>query len=166
MSGDGGGTLAPTGWRAPLLLAVLGALVGLLVANSVTGLPQLPWTAIPTLLLLAFAEAFTAGRTARRIRRVPGTEPMEPLSAARLLALAKASALFASTAGGFFAGMGLSFSSRLELSSYREDMLTALGTAGAAGLLLAAALYLEYACRVPDDGEDGEDGEDDTQGLA
>ena len=46
MSGDGGGTLSPTGWRIPLLLAVFGTLIGLLVANSVTGLPLLPWSAI------------------------------------------------------------------------------------------------------------------------
>ena len=163
MSGEGGGTLSPTGWRVPSLLVVFGALIGLLVANSVSGPPLMPWSAIPTLLLLAFAEAFTAGRTARRIRREPGTEPIEPLSAARLVALAKASALFASLATGFFAGMALSVSDRLELPSHREVFLTALGTAFAAGLLLAAALYLEYACRVP---EDDDEDRDDTPGPA
>lgn len=164
MSGEGGGTLTPTGWRVPSLLVVFGALAGLVVANSVSGLPLMPWSAIPTLLLLAFAEAFTAGRTARRIHRAPGTEPIEPLSAARLVALAKASALFASLAMGFFAGIALSVSDRLELPSHREVFLTALGTALAAGLLLAAALYLEYACRVPED--DGDEDRDDTPGLA
>ena len=157
MSDDGGGTLSPTGWRVPSVLAALGALVGLFVANSVSGLPLMPWSAIPTLLLLAFAEAYTAGRTARRIRREPGTEPIEPLSAARLLALAKASALFASIAAGFFAGMALSITERLDLPTHREVFLITLGTALAAGLLLAAALYLEHACRVPDDGEDDTD---------
>lgn len=157
MSDDGGGTLSPTGWRVPSVLAALGALVGLFVANSMSGLPLMPWSAIPTLLLLAFAEAYTAGRTARRIRREPGTEPIEPLSAARLLALAKASALFASIAAGFFAGMALSITERLDLPTHREVFLITLGTALAAGLLLAAALYLEHACRVPDDGEDDTD---------
>ncbi|SIO90423.1 DUF3180 domain-containing protein [Nocardiopsis sp. JB363] len=157
MSDDGGGTLSPTGWRVPSVLAALGALVGLFVANSMSGLPLMPWSAIPTLLLLAFAEAYTAGRTARRIRRDPGTEPIEPLSAARLLALAKASALFASIAAGFFAGMALSITERLDLPTHREVFLITLGTALAAGLLLAAALYLEHACRVPDDGEDDTD---------
>lgn len=160
MSGDGGGTLSPTGWRVPSVLAALGALAGLFVANSLSGLPLIPWSAIPTLLLLAFAESYTAGRTARRIRREPGTEPIEPLSAARLLALAKASALFASIAAGFFAGMALSITERLDLPTHREAFLVSLGTALAAGLLLAAALYLEHACRVPDD--DGEDDTDDT----
>ncbi len=163
MSDDGRGTLTPTGWRVPSLLVLLGALSGLLVANTVNGLPLMPWSAIPTLLLLALAEAFTAGRTARRIRRAPGTEPIEPLSAARLVALAKASALFASLAAGYFAGTALSVSGRLELPSHREVFLTALGTAFAAGLLLAAALYLEFACRVP---EDDDQDEDDAAGPA
>ncbi|MBR8742022.1 DUF3180 domain-containing protein [Nocardiopsis sp. MG754419] len=164
MSGDGGGTLSPTGWRVPSALAASGAVVGLFVANSVSGLPLIPWSAIPTLLLLAAAEAFTAGRTARRIRRAPGTEPMEPLSAARLLALAKASALFASVGLGFFAGIALAITERLELPTHRETFLIALGTAVSAGLLLAAALYLEHACRVPEgDGNGNDDGDDTPQ---
>ncbi|WP_017569332.1 DUF3180 domain-containing protein [Nocardiopsis halotolerans] len=146
--------MRPTGWRVPSVLAVVGALVGLLITNSLPGLLVLPWSAIPTLLLLAVAEGYTAGRTRRRIRRAPGTEPMQPLSAARLVALAKASALFASLAAGFFAGMALSVSDTLVLPVHREVFLTALGTALASGLLLAAALYLERACRVPDDEDD------------
>lgn len=164
MSGDVGGTLTPTGWRVPSALAALAALAGLLVADSLSGLPIIPWSAIPTLLLLALAEAYTAGRTVRRIRRDPGTEPIEPLSAARLLALAKASALFASLAVGFFLGMALAITERLDLPTHREVFLTALGTAVAAGLLLAAALYLENACRVPSD--DGDENGDDTPGNA
>lgn len=164
MSGDGGGTLTPTGWRVPSALAALAALAGLLVADSLSGLPVIPWSAIPTLLLLALAEAYTAARTARRIRRDPGTEPIEPISAARLLALAKASALFASLAVGFFLGMALAITERLDLPTHREVFLTMLGTAVAAGLLLAAALYLENACRVPDD--DGDENGDDTPGIA
>ncbi|WP_017603780.1 DUF3180 family protein [Nocardiopsis alkaliphila] len=164
MSGDGGGTLTPTGWRVPSALAALAALAGLLFADSLSGLPVIPWSAIPTLLLLALAEAHTAGRTARRIRREPGTEPIEPLSAARLLALAKASALFASLAMGFFLGMALAITERLDLPTHREVFSTALGTAVAAGLLLAAALYLENACRVP--GDDGDENGDDTPGTA
>ncbi|MEV6818188.1 DUF3180 domain-containing protein [Nocardiopsis dassonvillei] len=145
--------MRPTGWRVPSLLAVVGALAGVLITNSLPGLPLLPWSAIPTLLLLAVAEGYTAGRT----RREPGTEPMQPLSAARLVALAKASALFASLALGFFAGMALSVSDTLVLPVHREVFLTALGTALSSGLLLAAALYLEHACRVPED-DDPQDG--------
>lgn len=148
------GRLRPTGWRVPALLAVIGALAGLLLTNALPGLPLLPWSAIPTLLLLALAEGYTAGRTRRRIRREPGTEPIQPLSAARLVALAKASALFAALALGFFAGMALSVSDTLVLPVHREVFATALGTSLSAGLLLAAALYLEYSCRVPEEEDD------------
>lgn len=157
MSEDEDRRLHPTGWRVPTLLVVVGALLGLLMTNASQNLPLLPWSAIPTLLLLALAEAFTAGRTRRRVRRAPGTEPMQPLSAARLVALAKASALFASLALGFFGGMALSVSDTLVLPTHWEVFLTASGTALAAGLLLASALYLEYACRVPEDHGNGDE---------
>ncbi|MDT0327179.1 DUF3180 domain-containing protein [Nocardiopsis lambiniae] len=148
--------LHPTGWRTPTLLAIAGALLGALFTTVLPGLPPMPWTAIPTLLLLALAEGFTAGRTRRRIRHAPGTEPIPPLSAARLVALAKASVLAASLFGGFFAGVAVMVVENLGLPVHREVFLTALGTALAAGVLVVAGLYLEYACRVPDD-EDRDD---------
>lgn len=152
------GTLAPTGWRVPLMLAVVGAVLGFLFTETLSNLPLLPWSAIPTMLLLALAEAYTAGRTRRRIRRARGTEPMEPLSAARLLALAKATALFAALALGFFVGMAASVWETFALPTHREVFFTALGTGAASGVLLAAALYLEYACRVPEgNGEEQDD---------
>lgn len=157
MADDDEGRLRPTGWRVPALLAMIGALLGILLTNALPGLPLLPWSAIPTLLLLALAEGFTAGRTRRRIRREPGTEPIQPLSAARLVALAKASALFASLALGFFAGMALAVSDMLVLPTQREVFLTALATAVSAGALLGAGLYLEYACRVPEDDDNGDE---------
>ncbi|CAL9461805.1 hypothetical protein SUDANB121_02668 [Nocardiopsis dassonvillei] len=143
----------PTGWRTPVLLGAVGVLLGALFSSVLPGLPPMPWTAIPTLLLLAFAEGFTAGRTRRRIRRAAGTEPIPPLSAARLVALAKASVLAAALFGGFCAGVALTVLDGLALPVHREVFLTALGTALAAAVLAAAALYLEYACRVPDDEE-------------
>ena len=146
--------IAPTGWRLPALLAVCGVLVGLLANQLVAGIPMVPWSAIPTLLLLALAELFTASRTRRRIRRAPGTEPMESLSAARLLALAKASAVLAALAVGFFVGLVLPLVETLALPVHREVFLNALGTSASAVLLLGAALYLEHSCRVPDDERD------------
>lgn len=146
--------LAPTGWRLPTLLVVCGVLLGLLVNQVVAGVPMVPWSAIPTLLLLALAELFTGGRTRRRIRREPGTEPMEPISAARLLALAKASAVLAALAAGFFMGLALPLVETLVLPVHREIFINSLGTAAASVLLLAAALYLEQGCRVPDDDRD------------
>jgi hypothetical protein len=149
--------LTPTGWRVPVLLTVIGVLLGVLVTDLLSSPPQLPWSAIPTLLLLALAETFTAGRTRRRIRGEPGTEPMEPLSAARLLALAKASAIFGALGMGVFVGVALTLLELLALPGPRETFFIALGTAFSAGLLLFSGLYLEHACRVPGDEEDNGD---------
>ncbi|WP_207391619.1 DUF3180 domain-containing protein [Streptomonospora litoralis] len=138
----------------PLAVAVVSGVLSFLVIDRVYGgIPLLPWSAIPTLLLLAAAETITAVHTRRRIRRVPGTEPMEPLSAARLVALAKASAVFASIAIGAFAGMLAALLERLGAVDARTDALTAAGTLLSAAVLLAAALFLEYACRVPGEEE-------------
>lgn len=79
---------------------------------------------------------------------------MEPISAARLLALAKASAVLAALAAGFFTGLALPLVKTLALPVHREVFINILGTAAASALLLAAALYLEQGCRVPDDDRD------------
>lgn len=155
------GSVQPTGWRPVLgTILITGMLAYVVVDQAYGSLPLLPWTAIPTFALLAVGEGITAVHTRRRIRRVPGTEPIEPLSAARLVALAKASAILASLAIGAFGGMALALVSRLHAPASRADALTAAGTLLAAGLLLAAALFLEYACRVPDEDQ----GEEQTRG--
>ncbi|MFD0773252.1 DUF3180 domain-containing protein [Streptomonospora algeriensis] len=151
--GNGEGRIRPTDWRVPVAVAALTGVLTYLVIDRIYGaVPMLPWSAIPTLLLLAAAETIAAVHTRRRIQRVPGTEPMEPLSAARLLALAKASVVFAALAVGGFTGMLAVLAGRLNAVDARTDALTAGGTLLAAVALLVAALFLEYSCRVP--GED------------
>ncbi|CAM4140999.1 DUF3180 domain-containing protein [Nocardiopsis gilva] len=151
---DGRG-MRPTGWQVPLgIILVSAALSYVVVDASYDALPILPWTAIPTLLLLAVAEGIAAWHTRRRIRHLPGTEPVDPLSAARLVALAKASVVIASLAIGVFGGMALSLLDRLSVPTPRADATTAFGTMLAGVVLLAVALLLEYACRVPDEGDD------------
>ena len=54
-------------------------------------LPRLSWFVPLSLLLLAIAETLAANQLRDRIRRRPGALPVEPLVAARMLALAKAS---------------------------------------------------------------------------
>ncbi|ETK35349.1 DUF3180 domain-containing protein, partial [Microbispora sp. ATCC PTA-5024] len=75
-----------------------GVLVGLVIVfalltwgvlqEAYSTLPTVPWTAIPTTLLLAIGEAYTGWLTRARILRRPGTKPVEPLAVARLAALA------------------------------------------------------------------------------
>ncbi|GLU47351.1 hypothetical protein Nans01_17020 [Nocardiopsis ansamitocini] len=142
--------MRPTGWRVPLGI-VLGAgiLTFVVVPRFYSDLVLLPWTAIPTLLLLALGEGIAAVQTRRRIRRAPGTEPIEPLSVARLVAFAKASALFGALAAGVFGGFALALLDILHSTHARADALVAGGTALSGLILLGSALFLEYACRVP-----------------
>ncbi|MDS1271920.1 DUF3180 domain-containing protein [Lipingzhangella sp. LS1_29] len=146
------GHLRPIGWRVPVGVTVAAAVVAFLGVDQLYAqLPPIPWTAIPTLVLLASAEFLAAYQVRRRIRRVPGTEPVEPLSVARLFALARASTLFASAAVGLFAGVVLALLGRLGrmAPAVRVDVLVSTGTLVAALVLLAAGLVLEYCCRVP-----------------
>lgn len=119
-------------------------------------LPTIPWTAIPTLVMLSLAEFVAAYHVRRRIQRKAGTAAVEPLSIARLFALARASTVFGAAAAGVFAGVALALLDRLQAAAVRIDALVASGTLLAALALLAAGVVLEYACRVPDDtAEDG-----------
>lgn len=141
-----------TGWRTPVILAVLGALMGYIVSQwFYLGLPSLPWTAIPTAVILAVIEFIAAYHVRRRILRLPGTVPIEPLAGARLLALAKASIGAAALLAGAFAGLGIGLLDRVHASAPLSDALVAGVSTAACVLLLVAGLRLERACRVPKD---------------
>lgn len=138
--------------RPSLLLALVAGLAlatwGVL-SLAYTDLPTLPWTMVPTLLLLGLGEAFTAYHTWRRIRRKPGTTPVEPLTVARMAALAKASAVGAAALAGIFGGFMVYLSGDLDKTAPRQDFAVSTGTLIASLVLMGAALFLEYACRVP-----------------
>jgi uncharacterized membrane protein YczE len=137
----------------PALLAALVVGIGLatwaLLQALYEQLPKLPWTMVPTLLLLGLGEAFTAYNLWRRIRRRPGTQPVEPLMVARMAVLAKASAYAGAVIAGIFAGFALHLSSQLDKIVPRQDFVVSIGTFLAALVLVGTAVWLEYACRVP-----------------
>ena len=56
-------------------------------------------------MLLAIAEVLAANQLRDRIRRRPGALPVQPLVAARMLALAKASAVVGAVMVGIWAGL-------------------------------------------------------------
>ena len=103
------------------------------------------------MLLLALGEAYAGWTTRARILRKPGTKPVEPIAVARLAALAKASALAGSVFAGIFAGFVLRVIDLLSLPKPRHDAIVGGGSFVACVLLVCAALYLEYCCRVPKD---------------
>jgi hypothetical protein len=153
--------LTPT--RPPVLVALAvacAALAWLLLGQFYSSLPALPWTAVPTLLLLAIVEGWS-GRTIReRIagRRTgpaaPRVRPLPPIAIARTAALAKASAHAAAVIAGLAAGFALYVAGSLAKTVPRGDAFAAFGTFIGAVALAAAAVYLERSCRVPGDPDD------------
>jgi hypothetical protein len=157
--------MTPTRIRTLLTVAFCcGVLFWLLLRLVYADLPPLPWTAAPTLLLLAVVEA-ASGRSLRiRMRAGRGdgegrgpaagrggraSRPIPPIAVARMAALAKASSLAAAIFGGLAGGALVYLSGLLGKPAPRADAYAAGGTLAAAILLAAAALYLEYGCRVP-----------------
>jgi hypothetical protein len=119
---------------------------------DVPGLPVLPAL---TLLALAIAEFVLAQQTRARIERKPGRLPVEPLAVARYVVLAKASSM----AGAIFAGFTIAVTIWLAIEAQRIDhaargLPSAAVFAGSSLALVAAALWLERACRVPEDPDD------------
>lgn len=143
------------------LLAVLAVVVGVAtwigVSNSYANLPPLPWSAIPTFVLLGLGEAYTGLNLRARIRRRPDTRPVEPLTVARMVVLAKATAYVAAAFAGLFAGFAIYVLTSLEKAAPRQDAVVALGSLAASIALVGAALFLEHCCRVPKPPRDEEE---------
>ncbi|MCW2917685.1 MAG: hypothetical protein JWN52_5753 [Actinomycetia bacterium] len=139
------------------LAVVISAITWAVLGFTYVSLPPMPWTAVPTLLLLALGEAFTGVNIRGRIQRKPDTKPVEPLVVVRMAALGKASAHAAAVLVGVFGGFVGYLGSSLDKATPRRDFFVSTGTFLAALALVVAALFLEYACRVPKRPEDEND---------
>ncbi|AQZ68017.1 FIG027937: secreted protein [[Actinomadura] parvosata subsp. kistnae] len=133
------------------IVVVIALLTWAVVRQMYSELPLMPWTAIPTVLLLSIGEAYSGWATKARIARKPGTKPVEPLAVARLAALAKASAYAGAVFGGIFAGFALHTAQILDRETPRGEFFVATGSFVSCVVLVCAALYLEHACRIPKD---------------
>jgi Protein of unknown function (DUF3180) len=142
--------MKPTRGRSLLLTGVLAAAVTWALLTVVyADLPPLTWTGVPALLIAAGAEAWTGRDLRARIHGRTNTKPAPPLFVARMVALAKASSLAAALLAGVSAGFVGYLSGMLNATTPRNDMITAGVSFASSLVLLAAALYLEYCCRVP-----------------
>jgi hypothetical protein len=135
--------------------AIAAVLVNLLLRLSYGDLPTLPQPAGTTLLVFAIAEVVLGNTLRARIQQRPGARPVQALTAAKAVVLAKASSLAGAITGGAWLGvLGYVLPRRSELASAASDTVTASLGAVCAAALVAAALWLEHCCRTPDD-EDG-----------
>ena len=156
----------------PATLVVAGlaaaAVAWLLISNLYQDLPPMIW---PPVIIIAGVAAFEAvaarnlwnriqrrGRAPARKGAAAAPEPLEPLVVARFAVLAKASSLGGAILAGFYAG----FVPWLAVESGRlreasSDLPPTIGGLVASAALIAAALWLERACRIPEPPEEKSD---------
>lgn len=141
------------------LTAVLTFAVLRVVASRGT-LPTVPWVAPLTVLLLGVGLLVTALVLRPRLRRKPGTKPVAPLVAGRMVALAFAGSRAGAVIVGLYGGWllaGLSVQNALETAFGRERVITALVTVVAGIVLVAGGLVLERVLVIPPDDDDRRD---------
>lgn len=145
--------------RHLVIAAVVAAVIAHIGVRAGYGsMPRLPVLAGITLLVVAIAEVVFTLNARPRARRKQGTEPLEPLFAARAVALAKASSLAGSAVGGAWIGL---LAYLLPISSVVEaaagDTASAVVGLISAAALVASGLWLEYSLRNPDEPEEDEE---------
>jgi hypothetical protein len=143
----------PTRVRLLVGLAVLATAGGLALLRTLraggTSMAPVPWTAAGALLLVA-ALVYAAAVPVRRWTR--GSHPgarMDPLRAARVAVLGKATAIGGSVVVGWYFAQVLLVAPDLDIASRRSAALRAGITALAALIASAAGLLAERMCRVP-----------------
>ncbi len=127
----------------------------LLVRAYYGSLPPVPGYAGASLYPVALIEVVAAFLIRARIddRRIgDGPRELHPLTAARAVALAKASALVGTAAAGVWLGFLLFvFPQRGTLRAAVADSPGAIVGLVAGVVLVAAALWLEHCCKTPQD---------------
>jgi Protein of unknown function (DUF3180) len=143
----------PTRPLTLLLVAVACTAVAWAIVDvAYSSLPALPWTMSLALLLLAAAEAWSGRDLRARIRKPDSSRPVPHLAyTTRMLALAKASSLAGAVVGGIAFGFVIYTSGSTYIVAHQQDLIAASLIVASCLILIAAALYLENSCRVPDD---------------
>ncbi|MFF9350295.1 DUF3180 domain-containing protein [Streptomyces sp. NPDC014734] len=148
----------------------LGVLVGLFAAagvlswggarlwDSLGSLPGVPLAAPIVLAVIAAVLCAAALSIRSRLRaqreRRPGAKGVEPLMAARAVVFGQASALVVALVSGMYGGTGVFLLGSLDIPARRDQAIYA-GFAVLAGVaVVAAALWLERVCKLPEDEDD------------
>ncbi|GAA3298768.1 DUF3180 domain-containing protein [Streptomyces cinereospinus] len=141
------------------VFAVAGVLswAGARLWNSIGTLPSVPLAAPVVLALIAAVLLATALSLRARLRaqreRRPGAKGVDPLMAARAVVFGQASALVAALVAGMYGGTGVFLLESLDIPARRDQAIYA-GCSVVAGIaVIAAALFLEHVCKLPEDDE-------------
>jgi hypothetical protein len=125
--------------------------------NSIGTLPSVPLAApivlaLIAVVLLSTALSIRARLKAQRERR-PEAKGVDPLMAARALVFGQASALVAALVAGMYGGTGVFLLEFLDIPARRDQAIYA-GFSVVAGIgVIAAAIFLERICKLPEDDE-------------
>ncbi|MGW2304208.1 DUF3180 domain-containing protein [Streptomyces sp. NPDC001809] len=127
--------------------------------DSVGTLPSVPIAApivlaVIAVVLTATALSIRARLKAQRERR-PGAKGVEPLMAARAVVFGQASALVAALVAGMYGGTGVFLLGSLDVPARRDQALYAALSVATGIAVIAAALFLERVCRLPEDDDEG-----------
>ncbi|GGT70598.1 DUF3180 domain-containing protein [Streptomyces lateritius] len=127
--------------------------------DAVGTLPSVPLAAPVVLAAIAVVLTATALSLRSRLKaqreRRPGAKGVEPLMAARAVVFGQASALVAAMVAGMYGGVGVFLLGSLDVPSRRDQAIYA-GFSVLAGIgVIAAALFLERVCKLPEDEENG-----------
>jgi hypothetical protein len=137
---------------------VAGILINLFLLIDYDSLPPLPLLAGLSLLVLAAIELIFAQSLRARLAGKEGTKPVPALVAARAVALAKASSVLGAIMVGGWGGVLAYVLPRYDqLITAAGDTNSALVGLLSAAALIAAALWLEYSCKAPEDRENHRD---------
>ncbi|MFC7012517.1 DUF3180 domain-containing protein [Streptomyces viridiviolaceus] len=123
--------------------------------NSIGTLPSVPLAAPVVLALIAVVLLATALSLRARLKaqrdRVPGAKGVDPLMAARAVVFGQASALVAALVAGMYGGTGVFLLESLDIPARRDQAIYS-GFSVLAGIgVIAAAIFLERVCRLPED---------------
>ncbi|MFD0316492.1 DUF3180 domain-containing protein [Streptomyces flavalbus] len=123
--------------------------------NSVGTLPSVPLAAPIVLALIAAVLLSTALSLRARLKaqreRRPDAKGVDPMMAARAVVFGQASALVAALVAGMYGGTGVFLLEYLDVPARRDQAIYA-GTSVVAGIaVIAAALFLERVCKLPED---------------
>jgi len=130
--------------------------------NSIGTLPSVPLAAPIVLALIAVVLTATALSIRARLKaqreRRPEAKGVDPLMAARAVVFGQASALVAALVAGMYGGTGVFLLELLDIPARRDQAIYA-GFSVVAGIaVIAAAIFLERVCKLPEDDDDHNNG--------
>lgn len=140
-------------WVA-LIAAPIGWTISRIVDSATYALPPVPWV-MPILLVFLAIVLELLGRAAGAwVRERRFDEQLDALRVARVVVVAKATAVFGAALAGGYVGLGLLATGSLDVPMGRNRLLMSGLVIVVAVFAVVAAIRCERACQVPPPSDD------------